>query len=312
MESSQFGNIKVNPAVKSALRKRSAVVALETAVVTHGLPRPINFQLACEMEDIIQQAGALPATIGMIDGIVYGGLTREQLSYLAEVKTARKLSQRDFGSAIATHSDGGTTVAGTTIIAHAIGIPVFATGGIGGVHRDSRFDISADLPVLAKTPLIVVCAGAKAILDLPATLEYLETMGIPVIGFQTDEFPAFYSISSGLAVSQRVDTVGMVVDIARSHFGMGINSAILVVVPPPAEIAIPVSVIEGYIDKAIKDGHRAGIHGAATTPYLLTRMGELTDGRSLKTNLALLKNNARVAAEIATALTRPIQRTVNG
>ena len=312
MESSQFEYIKVNPVVKSALRKGVPVVALETAVVTHGLPRPINFQLACEMEDIIRQAGALPASIGMVKGVVYGGLTREQIAYLAEVKTARKLSQRDFSSAIATHSDGGTTVAGTAIIAHAIGISVFATGGIGGVHRDSEFDISADLPILAKTPLIVVCAGAKAILDLPATVEYLETMGIPVLGFQTDEFPAFYSISSGLPVSQRVDTVEMVGDIARAHFGLGIKSAILVVIPPPADVAIPMNVIEEHIDKAIKDCHRAGIHGAATTPFLLARMGELTDGRSLKTNLALLKNNARVAAEIAVALARPIQHTITG
>ena len=225
--------ITVNPAVKAAIRKNGPVVALETAVVTHGLPHPINLQLANDLEDVIQKIGAIPATIGLIHGMVYAGLTREQLVHLSEAKKARKISQRDFGAAIASHSDGGTTVAGTAIVAHAVGIKVFATGGIGGVHRDAPFDISADLTVLAKTPLVVVCAGAKAILDLPATLEYLETMGVPVLGYQTDEFPAFYSISSGLPVSQRVDSPEMVVEIARAHFGLGLTSAILVVVPPP-------------------------------------------------------------------------------
>ncbi len=307
-----INSIQISPAVKTAIRKAAPVVALETAVVTHGLPRPTNYQLACELEDIIQKVGALPATIGMIKGIIHGGLSREQLKYLAEVKEVRKLSQRDFGSAIATGSDGGTTVSGTAIAAHSIGIRVFATGGIGGVHRNAPFDVSADLQVLAKTPLVVVCAGAKAILDLPATLEYLETMGIPVLGYQTDEFPAFYSQSSGLTVSQRVDTVGMVVDIARAHFGLGLKSAILVVVPPPADSAISFNDIEKEIERAIKDASLKGIHGAATTPFLLDRMNELTGGRSLTTNLALLKNNAQVAAQIAIALSKFIPRTVSG
>jgi pseudouridine-5'-phosphate glycosidase len=311
MDSSISKLIRINPAVKSAIRRNAPIVALETAVVTHGLPRPVNYQLACEMEDLIQKTGAQPATIGMIKGIVYCGLTREQLTYLSEVKSARKLSQRDFGSAMATHSDGGTTVAGTALTAHAAGIRVFATGGIGGVHRDAPFDVSADLPVLAKTPLIVVCAGAKAILDLPATLEYLETMGIPILGYQTDEFPAFYSTSSGLAVSQKVDSAEMVVDIARSHFGLGFTSAILVVVPPPAEVAIPVIDVEKYIRLAIKTAQQTGVKGAATTPYLLNQMNDLTDGRSLATNLGLLKNNAHIAAKIAIALSNSDQRVIH-
>jgi len=293
--------IKVNPEVKAAIRKNGAVVALETAVVTHGLPHPINLQLANDLEDIIQKTGALPATIGLIHGTVYAGLTREQLVHLSEAKNTRKISQRDFGAAIVTHSDGGTTVAGTAIVAHAVGIKVFATGGIGGVHREAPFDISADLTVLAKTPLVVVCAGAKAILDLPVTLEYLETMGVPVLGYQTDEFPAFYSVSSGLPVNQRIDSPEMVVEIARAHFGLGLNSAILVVVPPPPAVAIPADEIESFIQMAVKEAHDKGVRGAATTPYLLDRMSSLTAGRSLETNLALLKNNARVAAEIACA-----------
>ncbi len=310
MERYQAGTIKLSPALKSAIRKNAPVVALETAVVTHGLPHPINYQLACEMEDIIRQAGALPATIGMIDGVVYCGLSREQLLFLAEAKTARKISQRDFGSAMATRSNGGMTVAGTAISARLMGIQVFATGGIGGVHRNAPFDVSADLPVLAKTPIIVVCSGAKAILDLPATLEYLETMGIPVLGYQTDDFPAFYSKSSGLPVSQRVDNADMVVAIARSHFGLGINSSILVVVPPPDDVSIPVGDIEDNIRIAINDAHQAGIHGAATTPYLLDRMSELTGGRSLTTNLALLKNNAQVAASISVSLSKSVQPVI--
>jgi len=295
---------KISPDVKASIHKHAPVVALETAVMTHGLPHPINLQLAADMESIIIKAGATPATIGLIDGIIYAGLSHQQLVHLSETKVARKISQRDFGVAMATHCDGGTTVAGTAIIAHAVGIHVFATGGIGGVHRLAPFDVSADLPVLARTPIVVVCAGAKAILDLPATLEYLETMGIPVIGYQTDEFPAFYSHSSGLPVSQRADTPELVAEIARSHFGLGLRSAVLVTVPPPASAAIPAEEIESQIQSAVRQAHEQGIRGAATTPYLLERMSTLTSGRSLSTNLELLKNNAQVAAEIACALSR--------
>lgn len=311
MNSTILDSINISPAIKSAIRKNGPVVALETAVITHGLPRPLNYQLACELEDVINHAGGLPATIGMIGGVIFGGLARGQLIQLAKAKTPRKISQRDFGSAIATRSDGGTTVAGTALIAHMIGIRVFSTGGIGGVHRDAPFDVSADLPVLANTPLIVVCAGAKAILDLPATLEYLETMGIPVIGYKTDEFPAFYSKTSGLPVSQRADSAEMVVEIARAHFGIGLKSAVLVVVPPPDDAAIAVGDIEKYIRIAVDDAHRAEMHGAATTPYLLGRLNDLTNGRSLTTNIALLKNNARVASEIALVFSEPVHQYIS-
>jgi pseudouridine-5'-phosphate glycosidase len=305
MKNSIHEIIRINPTIKAAIRKNAPVVALETAVVTHGLPRPQNLKLACELEDIIQKAGALPATIGLINGDIIGGLSREQLIQLSESKTARKISQRDFGIASAAHLDGGTTVAGTAIVAHAIGIKVFATGGIGGVHRNAAFDISADLPVLARTPLVVVCAGAKAILDLPATLEYLETMGIPVLGYQTDDFPAFYSRSCGMPVTHRVDNADAVVEIARAHFSLGIRSALLVVVPPPPEAAIPYHEVEELIKIAMEDAHRDRIHGASMTPYLLDRMMALTSGRSLDTNLELLKNNAQIAAEIACSFSRP-------
>jgi pseudouridine-5'-phosphate glycosidase len=300
--------IIVSPDVKAAIRKHAPVVALETAVVTHGLPHPINLQLAEDLERTIVKEGVLPVTIGLVNGVIHAGLSHDQLAHLAETKRARKVSQRDFGITMATHSDGGTTVAGTAIIAHAVGIQVFATGGIGGVHRDAPFDISADLPVLARTPIVVVCAGAKAILDLPATLEYLETMGIPVLGYQTDEFPAFYSVSSGLPVSHRVDTPELVAEIARSHFGLGLKSAILVTVPPPASAAIPREEIESQIQSAVHQAHEEGIRGAVITPYLLDRMSTMTSGRSLETNLVLLKNNARVAAEIARAISQQLTR----
>lgn len=302
MASNPHEMISISPEVKAAIRRRAPVVALETAVVTHGLPYPINLQLAGELEGIVRTSGALPATIGIINGIIHAGLSHEQLVQLSESKQARKISQRDFGSAMATHSDGGTTVAGTAIVAHTAGIHVFATGGIGGIHRGAPFDISADLPVLARTPIVVVCAGAKAILDIPATLEYLETMGVPVLGYQTDHFPAFYSTSSGSPVSQRADSPELVAEIAHAHFNLGLKSAILVTVPPPATAAIPMEEIESQIQAAVQQAHAEGIRGAATTPYLLEKMNLLTSGRSLETNLALLKNNARVAAEIACAM----------
>jgi pseudouridine-5'-phosphate glycosidase len=302
MASNPLEMISISPEVKAAIRRHTPVVALETAVVTHGLPYPINLQLAGELEAIVRESGALPATIGLINGIIHTGLSHEQLVQLSESKQARKISQRDFGPAMVTHSDGGTTVAGTAIVAHAAGIHVFATGGIGGIHRGAPFDISADLPVLARTPIVVVCAGAKAILDIPATLEYLETMGVPVLGYQTDNFPAFYSTSSGSPVSQRADSPELVAEIAHAHFNLGLKSAILVTVPPPATAAIPMEEIESLIQAAVQQAHAEGIRGAATTPYLLEKMNLLTSGRSLETNLALLKNNARVAAEIACAM----------
>ena len=221
-----------------------------------------------------------------------------------------KISRRDFATAAVKKASGGTTVAGTMFAAHQVGIQVFATGGIGGVHREARFDISADLQALADTPMIVVCAGAKAILDLPATLEYLETMSVPVVGFKTDEFPAFYSRESGLKVSVQLDSPQEIADFAQAHWGAGAGSAVLVTNPVPITEAISQSEMEPFIAKASAEAIQKKIHGQALTPFLLQRISELTDGKSMRTNLALLLNNARLAAQIATALVAG-QRTRN-
>jgi len=296
------------PEVAKARQLQSPLVALETTVVTHGLPYPQNFELARDMEAEVRDGGAIPATIALLEGVIQVGMSEDQLEGLIAAEDLRKISRRDFATAIARSESGGTTVAGTLIAAQAVGIQVFATGGIGGVHRQPAFDISADLPQLSQSPVIVVCAGAKAILDLPATLEYLETLGVPVVGYQTDEFPAFYSTSSGLPVSVRADTADQVADLAQAHWGLGLNSALLVVVPPPKEVALPVKEVEKAVEQALHEAQEQAIRGQAVTPFLLGRVSELTGQSSLKANLGLLQNNARVAAEIAVALAqrRPI------
>ena len=233
-----------------------------------------------------------------------------ELVELANINCTRKISRRDFGLAVARSESGGTTVAGTLIAAHLAGIKVFATGGIGGVHRDAPFDISADLPELARTPMIVVCAGAKSILDLPATLEVLETNGVPVLGYQTDEFPAFFSPSSGCKVTQRVESPQEVEKIAKAQWALGLESAILVVVPPPANAAIPAEKMETTIQQAVREAKMRGITGSAVTPFLLQRVNQLSGGSSLKANLALLRNNARIAAQIAVAMSAPRTITI--
>jgi len=288
--------------VLQAQQAGSPLVALESVVITHGLPRPQNLSLAKDMEAMVRTEGATPATIAMLDGMVHVGLSEERLTRLAYEDNTRKISLRDFGIASARHLSGGTTVAATTHIAEKAGIRVFATGGIGGVHRGSAFDVSADLTELGRAKMIVVCAGAKAILDLPATLETLETLGVPVIGYQTEDFPAFYSRSSGLKVDASVDTPAEIGRIALAHWDHGFNTSILVVVPPPEEVAIPNEQIEGAIQEALHDAEEKGIHGAAATPYLLSRVSQLSGGESLKTNLALLLNNAKVAAQIARSM----------
>jgi pseudouridylate synthase len=293
---------RFSPQVAKARQMKNALVALETTVVTHGLPFPQNVELARDMESVVRQHGAVPATIAILDGKIQVGLSAAQLDDLISGDDLRKISRRDFAPAIARSESGGTTVAGTLIAALAADIQVFATGGIGGVHRQPAFDISADLPELSRSPVIVVCAGAKAILDLPATLEYLETLGVPVVGYQTDEFPAFYSTSSGLPVSVRADSPGEVADLAQAHWGLGLSSALLVVVPPPKEVALPVNEVEKAIEQALHEAQEQSIRGQALTPFLLGRVSELTGQASLKANLGLLLNNARVAAEIAVEL----------
>lgn len=277
------------------------LVALESTVITHGLPHPQNLQLAQDMEEAVRQNGATPATIALLDGKIRVGLNPDLLAQLGAASRPLKVSRRDFATAVTKKAHGGTTVAGTMYAAFQAGIRVFATGGIGGVHRESHFDISTDLQALADTPMIVVCAGAKAILDLPATLEYLETMAVPVVGYKTDEFPAFYSRESGLPVSTRLDSPQEIVDFSRAHWELGLRSAILVANPVPVPSAIPASIMEPLIATASQEAQAAGIHGQALTPYLLKRISELTDGRSLQANLALLLNNARLAANIAVA-----------
>ena len=296
-------NFVIAAEVKHALELGAPVVALESTVITHGLPRPQNLELARDMEKQVRDAGSIPATVALLDGKVRLGLSDEELVRLSESESKLKVSHRDFATAIVKKKDGGTTVAGTMLAAQMSGIKVFATGGIGGVHKESPFDTSTDLKALAETPMIVVCAGAKAILDLPATLEYLETMGVPVVGYQTDEFPAFYSRESGLNVSARLDSPKEIAEFAKAHWSMGLRSAILVTNPVPETDSIPKSEMEPFIAKASVEAMEKEIHGQALTPFLLSRISELTGGRSLKANLALLLNNARLAGEISKEMT---------
>ena len=292
-------NFQLSPEITRALNLGAPIVALESTVITHGLPHPQNLELARDMEKQIRDNGATPATIALLDGKIRIGLSDQELIRLSESQSTLKVSHRDFATAIVKKADGGTTVAGTMYAANMAGIKVFATGGIGGVHKESAFDISTDLRSLAEIPTIVVCAGAKAILDLPATLEYLETMGVPVIGYQTDEFPAFYSRESGLGVSARLDTPAEIAEFAKAHWNLGMKGGILVTNPIPEKDAISAAKMEPMIAQASAEAIEQGIHGQKLTPFLLGRISELTKGKSLKANLALLLNNARLAAEIA-------------
>ena len=292
-------NFTIAPEIKIALDLGAPIVALESTVITHGLPHPQNLELARNMEKNVRDAGATPATIALLDGQIRIGISDEELVLLSESESTLKVSHRDFATAIVKKANGGTTVAGTMFAANMAGIKVFATGGIGGVHKESAFDISTDLRSLAEIPTIVVCAGAKAILDLPATLEYLETMGVPVVGYQTDEFPAFYSRESGLGVSVRLDSPKEIAEFARAHWNLGMKSGILVTNPIPEADAISAAKMEPIIAKASAEAIEQGIHGQKLTPFLLGRISELTKGKSMKANLALLLNNARLAAQIA-------------
>ena len=292
-------------AVKDAVGRSRPVTALESTVITHGLPYPENKKIALEMEQQVRGTGAIPATVAVLDGMIKVGISGEELEKLASSPGLQKISSRDLGAAVAKNWSGGTTVAGTMVAAQMAGIQVFATGGIGGVHRAVEgvsYDISADLKSLASIRMIVVCAGAKAILDLPATVEYLETNSVPVVGYRTDEFPAFYSRSSGSGVSVRADSPEEVVEIALAHWGVGAQSALLVVNPLPEDEAVPAEEIEEAVQKALGEIDERGISGQAVTPFLLARVSELTGGHSLESNLVLLRNNARLGGEIATAM----------
>lgn len=294
-------NIIKSNDIKRAMSIPLPIVALESTVLTHGLPRPQNLQLARDMERAVREEGATPATIAFLDSYLHVGLTDAELEKLSNDNEAFKVGPRDFASFWIYEANGGTTVAGTMLACKHAGIKVFATGGIGGVHRESSFDISADLQTLATIPMIVVCAGAKAILDLPATMEYLETMSVPVVGYGTDEFPAFFSRESGLDVTVNIDTPEDVVTFAKAHWEAGLQSAVLVANPVPVADAIPAAEMEPFIDQANKEAHEKGIHGKEVTPFLLQRIAELTQGKSMRANLSLLLNNARLAAQIAKA-----------
>lgn len=294
--------IHVSSEVAAALRGGKPVVALESAVITHGLPYPHNLDIARRMERIVGENGAVPATVALLRGRACVGLSDGDLVRLAQSPRPRKVSLRDIAACAAQGEDGGTTVAATMHLAHQAGIRVFVTGGIGGVHRGQPFDVSADLPMLARTPMAVVCSGAKSILDLPLTLEWLETHGIPVVGYGMDHFPAFYCRDSGLPVDIRVDTPEALGDFVRAHWDAGLPTAVLVGVPVPEGAALPADLVEGAIARALADADREGVCGKAITPYLLARVARITEGRSLEANLALLAHNAEVGARLAACL----------
>lgn len=292
----------LSPEVQSAVASGRPVVALESTLIAHGLPRPQNLETAQKLEQIVREGGALPATIAILKGKIHVGLSVEQLQQIAQRDDVRKVSRRDLPIAVAKEWDGATTVATTIWIASRVGIGMFATGGIGGVHRGDLPDVSADLPELARTPMIVVCSGAKAILDLPATREWLETYGVTVIGYGCDEMPAFYSRASGLPVDVRADSAEDVVKIAKARRELDLQGAVLVTVPVPAEAELPAEEVQSVLDRALKESKRKQVSGRDLTPFLLARMAALSDGATLRANIALLENNARVAAQIAQAL----------
>lgn len=299
--------LDVAPEVKAALDEGRPVVALESTIISHGMPYPKNVETALLVEQAVRDCGAVPATIAVIGGRLKAGLSRDEIEYLG--KTGRgvaKASRRDLPALVARGADGATTVTTTMIIAHMAGINVFATGGIGGVHRgaETTMDISADLEELAQTPVMVVCAGAKSILDLGLTLEYLETKGVPVIGYGTDELPAFYTRSSGFGVDYRVDSPEELAAMFRAQRDIGYRGGMLVTNPIPEEYSMDKAVIDAAIEQALRECAEQGIHGKNTTPFLLAKVVELTGGESLESNIKLVLNNARVAALTACALCR--------
>ena len=294
--------LDVNPEVAEALANGKPVVALESTIISHGMPYPQNGETALEVERIVRENGAVPATIAVIGGRLKAGLTKEEIEYFGKKgHDIAKASRRDLAVLVAKGEDGATTVTTTMIIAHMAGIRIFATGGIGGVHRgaETTMDISADLEELGQTPVMVVCAGAKSILDLGLTLEYLETKGVPVVGYQTKELPAFYTRTSGFGVDYRMDTPAEIARAFKTQNELGFPAGMLVANPIPEEYAMPLEVITAAIDQAIAESVEKGIKGKETTPFLLARVAELTGGNSLASNIQLVFNNAKVAAQTA-------------
>ena len=297
--------INISPEVKKALEENRPVVALESTIISHGMPYPKNLRTALQVEDEIRKCGAIPATIAIIKGIPTIGCNQEEIEYLAKAgRNVIKVSRRDIPVVVAKQQDGATTVAGTMILANLAGIKIFATGGIGGVHRGATktFDISADLEELAQTDVTVVCAGAKSILDLALTLEYLETKGVPVIGYQTEELPAFFTRKSGFKVNYRLDTPREIAQILKEKEELGLRGGVLITNPIPEEYSMDEDCISKTIDDAIKEAEALGIKGKETTPFLLEKIQILTEGQSLASNIQLVLNNARLASEIAKEL----------
>ncbi len=293
---------KLSAEVDSAIADGKPVVALESTVTAHGLPRPQNYETALRLEQIARENGATPATVAIIGGRFLVGLSEEQIRFIAENDNVMKVSMRDLPIAIAQKVNGATTVATTSWIAQRAGIKVFATGGIGGIHRGLLPDVSADLPVLASTSIVVVCSGAKTVLDLPATREWLETHGITVVGYGCDQMPAFYSRSSALPVDIRCDSATEVVEVFRAQEALEIARALLVTVPVPKEFEVSSEKLEAILDESLKQADAQGISGRDLTPFLLSHMSQRSGGETLRANLALLENNARVAAEIARSM----------
>ena len=295
--------LRISAEVSQALAEHRPVLALESTIISHGMPYPRNRDTALQAETEAREAGVVPAIVALLDGRVAVGLGPEDVERLAREKDVLKVSRRDLAWALTTGRTGATTVSATMFAARESGIDVFATGGIGGVHRgaEETFDISADLAALADTPICVVSAGAKAILDLPKTLEALETLGVPVVGYGTSEFPAFYSRSSGLALGLRVDTAEQVAELLATQRSLGLRQAILVANPVPAESEIPAGTVAGWIDQALRDLRQKGLGGKAVTPFLLARIVELSAGAALACNIQLFHNNVRLACAIARA-----------
>jgi pseudouridine-5'-phosphate glycosidase len=298
-------NMRLSDEVQTAIHEQRPVVALESTVIAHGLPYPANIEIAAAVEDTIRANGATPATIGIFDGKIVVGLSADEIARLGTEKDVQKVSRRDLAITLATKQLGATTVAGTMLCASMVGIRFFATGGIGGVHRDAAasMDISADLTECSRTPVLVTCAGAKSILDLDLTLEYLETQGVPVIGWRTDELPAFFVRSSGRQLPHRADSVESIAEIARLQWDLGLHG-LIVACPIPEQYAMDAAPLEAATDKALELARAEGIRGAATTPFVLSHVARITAGESVEANKALLVNNAQWAAIFAQAYYR--------
>lgn len=298
--------LELSPEVEKALKEGRPVVALESTIISHGMPYPANVDTARKVEQLVRDRGAVPATIAILDGKLKAGLSDEEIEFLGQATDIIKASRRDIPYIVSQGKNGGTTVGATMVVAALAGIKVFATGGIGGVHRGAELtmDISADLEELGRTDVVVVCAGAKAILDLGLTLEYLETKGVPVLGFKTDRLPAFWTNTSEFPVDYRVDTAKQVAEIADAKWNLDLRGGVLVANPIPAEHSMDAGFINKAIQDALKEAEAEGIHGKETTPFLLSKIKDITEGKSLESNIELVYNNARVASDIAVELAK--------